>query len=58
MQRIQRELATLVGADGRAIDRSLVSILDILLWATHPAPALYPVLGGWRSEFHRSGLTQ
>ncbi len=55
LQRIQRELATLVGADGLTIDRSLVRILDVLLWATHPASALYPVLGGWKSEFRRTG---
>ena len=55
LQRIQRELATLVGADGLPIDRTLVRILDVLVWATHPAAALYPILGSWRSEFHFVG---
>lgn len=50
LKRIQDELATVDGADGQPIRRSLVRILDVLLWATHPASALYPVLGGWRSE--------
>jgi hypothetical protein len=54
LQRIQRDLGTLVGSDGGPIERTLVRILDVLLWATHPASALYPVLGGWRSEFHRT----
>lgn len=53
LQRIQHDLATLVGEDGKPIDRTFVRILDVLLWATHPASALYPVLGGWRSEFRR-----
>jgi hypothetical protein len=55
LQVIQDGLATLTGADGEPIRRSLVRILDVLLWATHPASALYPVLGGWRSEFRYSG---
>ena len=55
LQRIQRELATLAGGDGMPIDRTLVRILDVLLWATHPASALYPILGGWKSEFRRAG---
>lgn len=55
LQDIQRQIATLVGHDGQPIDRSLVRILDVLLWATHPASVLYPVLVGWRSEFRRTG---
>lgn len=55
LQRIQRDLATLVGSDGKPTERTLVRILDVLLWATHPASALYPVLGAWRSEFRRTG---
>jgi Family of unknown function (DUF6308) len=55
LQSIQRELATIVGPDGQPIRRSLVRILDVLLWATHPASALFPVLGSWRSEFRRTG---
>lgn len=55
LQGIQRELATLVGSDGQSIRRSMVRILDALLWATHPASALYPVLGGWRSELRYAG---
>ena len=54
LHQIQRELAALVGADGQPMSRSVVRILDVLLWATHPGSALYPVLGGWRSEFRRS----
>lgn len=50
---IQVQIATLLGQDGLPIDRSLVRILDVLLWSTHPASVLYPVLGGWRSEFRR-----
>lgn len=57
LQRIQRDLAALVGSDGKPIDRTLVRILDVLLWATHPASALYPILGSWRSEFHFVGRT-
>lgn len=34
-------------ADGRPIRRSLVRILDALLWATHPAAGLAPQLGRW-----------
>jgi Family of unknown function (DUF6308) len=55
---IQRELATIVGSDDQPIRRSLVRILDVLLWATHPGSALYPILGGWRSEFRRTGGAQ
>lgn len=55
LQEIRRELATLAGTDGRPISRSLVRILDVLLWATHPASALYPALGRWRSEFRGPG---
>ena len=55
LQRIQRELATLVGADGLPIDRTLVRILDVLVWATHPAAVLYAILGSWRSEFRFVG---
>jgi hypothetical protein len=52
LQGIQRALATLIGTDGQPIRRSLVRILDVLLWATHPGSALYPVLSGWRSQFY------
>lgn len=55
MQEIQRQIGTIAGHDGQPIDRSLVRILDVLLWATHPASVLYPALGGWRSEFRRVG---
>jgi Family of unknown function (DUF6308) len=54
LQQIQRDLATLVGSDSEPIKRTLVRILDVLLWATHPASALYPVLGGWRSDFRQT----
>lgn len=53
LQAIQDGLATISGADGQPIMRSLVRILDVLLWATHPGSALYPVLGSWRSELRR-----
>jgi hypothetical protein len=55
LRSIQGGLATISGADGQPIRRSLVRILDVLLWATHPASALYPVLGDWRSEFRQTG---
>jgi len=55
LRAIQDGLATLIGADGQPIHRSLVRILDVLLWATHPASALYPVLGRWQSEFNWAG---
>lgn len=54
LQSIQRELATIVGSDGQPIRRSLVRILDVLLWATHPGSVLSSALGGWRSEFRRT----
>ncbi len=57
LRRIQDGLATIRGADGQPIQRSLVRILDVLLWATHPASALYPTLGGWRSELRYSDLS-
>src|SRR5207244_123206 len=31
--------------------RSLVPILDILLWAAHPASGLAPTLNGWEHRF-------
>ena len=55
LRTIQDGLATIVGADGQPIEPSLVRILDVLLWATHPASALYPILGRWRSEFQYAG---
>lgn len=55
LRAIQDALATLIGADGQPIQRSLVRILDVLLWATHPASALYPVLGRWQSELRYVG---
>jgi hypothetical protein len=55
LRAIQDGLASIVAVDGQPIRRSLVRILDVLLWATHPASALYPVLGGWRSEFRYAG---
>lgn len=55
LRHIQRDLATLRGSDGMPLDRTLVRILDVLLWATHPGSALYRALGGWRSEFRRAG---
>jgi hypothetical protein len=55
LRAIQDALATIIGADGQPIHRSLVRILDVLLWATHPASALYPVLGRWQSEFRYVG---
>lgn len=55
LRAIQEGLAGINGPDGKPIRRSLVRILDTLVWATHPASALYPALDGWRSEFRRTG---
>lgn len=33
------------------IERSLVRILDVLLWVSHPAAGLSPKLGGWEHRF-------
>jgi len=55
LRAMQDGLATIIGVDGQPIQRTLVRILDVLLWATHPASALYPVLGHWQSEFQYAG---
>jgi hypothetical protein len=36
-------------------DRSLVRILDVLLWASHPAAGLAPSLKGWQHVLRRNG---
>ena len=37
----------------RHYDRSLVRIMDVLLWASHPAAGLAPSLGGWQHVIRR-----
>ncbi len=36
-------------------DRSLIRILDVLVWATHPAAGLMSALRGWERVFRREG---
>lgn len=49
LHQIQAHLASLTGYDARPIDRTIVRILDALLWSTNPASVLYPMLGRWRT---------
>lgn len=37
------------------IERSLVRILDVLLWVSHPAAGLSPRLADWEHRFGPSG---
>lgn len=47
------ELRAVQSAVAAHYERSLVRILDILLWATHPAAGLSPSLRGWEHVFRR-----
>ncbi|HEV8053367.1 MAG TPA: DUF6308 family protein, partial [Candidatus Limnocylindrales bacterium] len=49
LRQIQTHLVSLTGYDQRPIDRTTVRILDALLWSTHPASVLYPLLARWRT---------
>lgn len=47
------ELRFVRTALARHYDRSLVRILDVLLWASHPAAGLAPSLRGWQHVIRR-----
>ena len=49
LRQIQTHLVSLAGCDQRPIDRTTVRILDAVLWSTHPASVLYPLLARWRT---------
>ncbi|MDQ3601732.1 MAG: DUF6308 family protein [Actinomycetota bacterium] len=49
LRQIQTHLVSLAGYDQRPIDRTTVRILDALLWSTHPASVLYPLLARWHT---------
>lgn len=46
---IQAHLRGILGYDQAPIERTTVRIFDALLWSTHPASVLYPLLGKWRA---------
>jgi len=37
-------------------ERSLVRILDVLLWSSHPAAGIAPALAGWQHVVRRAGV--
>ena len=49
LRTVQTHLASLAGYDQRPIERTTVRVLDALLWSTHPASVLYPLLARWRT---------
>lgn len=53
-----RNLDALLAVQARVTpqyDRSLVRIMDVLLWASHPAAGLAPALKGWQHVIRREG---